>query len=110
MLIFDLTQYNVFSFPISNKDISYDDKGDIFWCKNYSTIKKVPTDLFLIMLKEKMFYVLMSNEKSTGYRKYKCEIIECSLTNRNIKFLFQKIDFEKNEIRKLKIKNLLNTI
>lgn len=110
MLTFDLTQSNVYSFPISKKDISYDINGDIFWCHPNATIKQVPSDLFLTLLEENIFYVLMRNEKSTGYRKYKCEILEYQLNNRGLIFQFSKVDFEKNEMRRLKIKNLLSVL
>lgn len=110
MLIFDLTQYEVYSFPILNKNVYYDHNADIIWCHKTSYMKHLPIDLYTSIAYQKTFYVLMSNEKTPGYRKYQCEVIETNIENKEIVFNFKKVDFNKNEIRKLKIKNLLGVL
>ena len=110
MLIFDLSNCDTYSFPIKKENISYGCDGSVFWSHKISYMKQLPISLYNAITQQQIFYILMSNEKISGYRKYRCDVIENNMITKEIIFNFKKVDFNKNELRKLKIKNLLEVL
>ena len=110
MLKFDLTSYDIFKFPISSKNIDYDLNGDVFSCNHIVNMSYIPQEMFVRVVNDGSFIVLMRNEIKPGYRKYECDVEDFRIDTRSVSFIFHLVEIEKNEYRKLKIKNIMSVL